>query len=400
MACSAYISLFDDWDLLPAVLAQIAPRVDEIVVVDGAYRWMAPLLQAAGRDPARSDPRVFDALAPWAGKIRLIDGVWADEPAKRAAGFDACRHRWVWRVDADEVLFIDDAALDRHWAGGRAVARMDMPVYVAPGWVRATDAPERQATLFDRHRVSARDHLSYLWLVMRDDEHAALAPADPALISPAPVAFAAHLTHWRSPVTAASRARFYVLNWLRGEGRHVHWDPDFRYTAQAGFTPMLWRVGAERLDEMMLGHRITAGPPDLQALAPSPLTRAQEGLFAPAYGAMLGGLAALNAGLRSRPRALAWGEPYWIDVSTQAAAASLGKSNVLLRFGARINAAHAGLYRILAHAPWQTIDPLTVSFDGPELYLALPPPAAVLRECLTFTAWGEGSKFTRISVRK
>jgi hypothetical protein len=39
---SAYLCLFDDFDLLGPALETIVDRVDEIVVVDGAYRWMLP----------------------------------------------------------------------------------------------------------------------------------------------------------------------------------------------------------------------------------------------------------------------------------------------------------------------------------------------------------------------
>src|SRR5918998_598977 len=101
---SAYLSVFDDWQLLGPSMASIEPLVDEIVVVDGAYAWVAPHLEP-GRDPARSDARVRDVLAPFAGKTRFIEGVWRDEMEKRMAGYAACRGRWVLKADADEIVF-------------------------------------------------------------------------------------------------------------------------------------------------------------------------------------------------------------------------------------------------------------------------------------------------------
>lgn len=59
---SAYLSIYDDWDLLEVALKSIADYVDELVVVDGAYEWMVPYLVATGSDPSRSDKRVYDII--------------------------------------------------------------------------------------------------------------------------------------------------------------------------------------------------------------------------------------------------------------------------------------------------------------------------------------------------
>jgi tetratricopeptide (TPR) repeat protein len=41
---SAYLSVYNDWDILEPALRSIRPFVDELVVVDGGYRWMAEFL--------------------------------------------------------------------------------------------------------------------------------------------------------------------------------------------------------------------------------------------------------------------------------------------------------------------------------------------------------------------
>ena len=51
---SAYLSIYNDWDILAWTLRSIASYVDELVVVDGAYEWMAPDLKGAWpRSPLR-----------------------------------------------------------------------------------------------------------------------------------------------------------------------------------------------------------------------------------------------------------------------------------------------------------------------------------------------------------
>lgn len=77
----------------------------------------------------------------------------------------------MFRIDADEVLFINGEALEEFLASGRAVAEMHMPTYVAPGWLlKPTRLRDRlrkfpaQRVLFDTKKISAEAHLKYLWL--------------------------------------------------------------------------------------------------------------------------------------------------------------------------------------------------------------------------------------------
>lgn len=391
MKASAYLSVFDDWDLLSASIASIAPFVDEIVVVDGAYRWMAPFFAATGRDPAYSDERVRQALAPWGGKLRWINQLWDNEPQKRAAGYAACTHDRIFRVDSDEVLFMDGAALERHLSGGRAVAEMSMPIMVAPKWIRGQPGhpPERQALLFDRTQLGPDDHLAYLWLVLPPEERARLAAPDAARISPDPVAFNAHLTHWRPPASALTRARFYVLNWLRESGHGVDWAPGFRFAEPEGFAPLFAAIPPQRFTDLMMGHRIVAGLPDLagHALLPSPLAPAQDATLAGCFGAFLDGLAALNAGL-TRGRFVATGETCHIDLSTPAARAPFGPDGTVhLAWSQPLAAVVAEADTLLPAPPWVVRTPVPVTLSGKAAQLHLPPAPGALRQVLRVGAW-------------
>ena len=392
MPSSAYLSLLDDGALLGPAIASIAPRVDEIVVVDGAYAWMAPFFTACGRDPACSPPSVRDAMAPWAHKTRWITGVWDNELHKRAAGYGACRHRWIWRVDADEIHRVDEAALDRFLASGHAVGEMEIPLAVTPGLIRARAAAptERTSLLFDSRQIDAWAHLAYLWLVAPAVERDRIGPRRAEAVAPEPIALTAHLSNWRTPAAAAARARFYVLNYWR-EQSAVRPGALLGYDPQAGFGPMLQRVSPAALMDIMLGHAIVAGLPDMAGftLRPMPLPPAQQAALAPLYAAYLAGLAALNAALAAQPRWTEAGDDVHIDLTTAAAAAPFERGGALqFRFDAPLAAARAILSELYPDAPFVREQPAAATVEGGLVRVALPPMAdGALRRVLRLAAW-------------
>jgi len=358
---SAYLSIFDDWELLAPALASIYDRVEEIVVVDGAYRWMAPFFARSGRDPRQSLPEVQAALAAFGPKLRFLNGLWANELEKRIAGFAACRERYVYRIDADEVLFFDDTEIERFLAAPQGVAEMQMPVYLASGLIRGVEGGriECQSFLFDRERIGPAEHCAYLWLVLTAAERAALPAHRHSMVHQTPIAFNAHLTQWRPPRTALARARFYTLNYIR-EHRDATWlsGPPF----ETGLDDASWlkaffqRVSPERYTELLLGQAVTVGWTGLgeSGVRASPLTREQEESFVHLRDAQLAALVALNGGLARERRAMRTANEYLIDLSTTAARGALGARRVVLAFDEPVASIEARRVWIRATPPHQS----------------------------------------------
>jgi hypothetical protein len=355
---SAYLTIFDDWDLLGPAIESVYDRVDEIVVVDGAYRWMAPVFTALGRDPTKSCPEVYRALAPFAAKLRVVTGLWSNEVEKRIAGFKACRNRYVYRVDADEVLFFDDAEIGRFIASGLGVAEMEMPIALAPDLIRATRGAriERQCLLFDSEQISADAHCDYLWLVLTAAEREALPPKRPELFYAEPIAFNVHLTHWRKPNTARNRARFYIMNSMR-EHRSTDWfaisPPDENGDDADWFAAVFERFPAGRLTELFWGEQNTLGWTGLQhfGVRPMPLSVARKAAFAGLFDAQMSGLAELNRGMSHSTTTMRTERPFLIDLSTVATRQALGRgSRVAFLFDEPL----AG---VATHTMWMCADP-------------------------------------------
>jgi len=394
MNLSSYISIFDDWDLLQPSLASVAPIVDEIVVVDGAYEWMTPYLDTMTRKASRSRDEVYDVLATFGKKIRVINGVWRHETHKRQMGYEACAGRYVLRNDADEVMFWDAARFADFQRAGKAVGQMEMPIYVAPARIRAASPAspiERQSFLFDKSQISSWQHLSYLWLVLPEFEQATLEPQNPDAIFAEPVAFTAHLTHWRSPATAVNRARFYVMNYVRGAGA-LPWLRYYNYKPETGFKGLFEIISPTEFDEILLGHDIVAGPPRFEGtvIRASGRPAPSDALFAPHYDDMLAALARLNDDLRHKPRTIANGVQYMIDASTERSLAGMQNGgSVRLVFSEALTSAEVEVSTLGVDGR-TVVAKLPVAMSGRELVFDVPEIAAgeiaMLRRTLAVTA--------------
>ena len=393
MTVSGYLSIYNDWDLLEPALYSVLPVIDELVVVDGGYRWMAAFQTGIGRDPAKSAPQVHDILRRLPIPIRYISGVWPNEIEKRLAGYRACTGRYVLRLDADEILFWDQDALTRFFATGAAAADMEMPAYVAPGWIEGGAAGlPRQACLFDRQQISAEDHLHYLWLVLTADTLPAANARLPVFEDA--IAFNAHLTNWRTPQTAIQRACFYVLNWYRQHG--VPSIPALRSTPLESVAELLEYVSARQFFETMLGNALVAGHFDLggRGLRETPLTRDQEAPLLPLYQNYHTAQTALNRKLRQSPRYFSRDQAICIDITTEASFTEIIRAGeAVFEISAPISAVKSTLHRIVIDDTVAHSERLDCKFDGKITRVTVPynarPELNVIKRVLEIQIWPE-----------
>ncbi len=397
MRISGYLSIYNDWDLLTPALRSVAPYLDELVVVDGAYSWMAPLIRQLGRQPERSQQPVRDALAACGMPVRIIEGVWANEVEKRRAGYAACQGRYVLRLDADEVLFFDAVQLERFLASSSAVAEMEMPNYLAPGFIQGkpdgTPLP-RQAFLFDRQLVSPEQHLHHLWLVLTVD---ALPPAEVLPVFPEVVAFNAHLTTWRTPQTAVQRALFYSLNWSRRHG--ISWIETLKGRPLDDVAALLRYVPANAFLETMLSHRLVSGLFDTagEPMRPTPLSPEQERSLKPLHANFVDAQIALNRELTEQSRHIIQGEPICLDLSSSAGLDVLARHNcITLELFKEPRRAEAVMHYTLPRPPWEVRVQLAAAVLDTTLQITLPGAApetdGFLRRILVLKVWIPGGQ--------
>lgn len=359
--------------------------------------WMTPFFINSGRDPSRSQEAVYEALSTFSPKVRYINGLWNNELEKRIAGYAACVNRYIFRVDADEILFFDNHQLECFFNSEFSVAEMEMPIYVAPGWItmhRGNKKIARQAFLFDSKKITAQSHLDYLWLILPKQEEERRSGPDTTQIFPDPVAFNAHLTHWRPPETAVSRARFYLLNYIRGHGS-IPWLPGYKYTDRDGFSGFFDLIAADTLTDILSGSQIVAQPPDLNDLdlKVTPLSSEQESRFIWLYDQFLDGLKQLNLRYSQRWSAIVRGLAHSIDITRKNAKTCLTDDGILnLIFSEPIAEAKVEVLNFTETSPYiNTISvPFSIDYNMLRCNVSVLPTA--LRQTVLISVWNESMK--------
>lgn len=264
MKISAYMIAHCDDDFLESAIASVIDHVDELVFVDGAYKWIAPFFQASGLDPERSWPRTHDILARFAPKIRYFSGLWDDELHKRSFAYEQCAHDVIIRIDADEILQFDDAAFDGFLESRKGVAQMEIPFMLAPDKERLkmdlTATPRLCAVFKASHFRSPVQHCSYLWLILTAAERQRCGPVVQDYIHEPAVIRTAHLTGLRTPRTSVNRARFYTLQHVRITG-HLGWHYNQKPapSPDAKIMQIMDFMSADDYGSYLEGHDIVSG---------------------------------------------------------------------------------------------------------------------------------------------
>jgi hypothetical protein len=378
---SAYLIIYNDWDFLDISLRSLAPFVDDLVVVDGAYEWMTPFYRGLGKDLDRSEPPVYDAIKASGIPFRVLAGVWPSQIEKRIAGYDACRNRHICRIDSDEILFFNERELGRFFSRG-AVANVDMPTYVAPGWVVASHKKyAAQGFLFDRERVPAAMHLHYLWssVWLNRKNVPEETPFRPYSRS---VGFAAHLTDWRSPEHAARRAEYYNLHWMYT--KRTSWLAELNGENFSDLTKFFDRISPATFHEIMLSSKIA--PQHLRntdRAVPTPLNPSQEVTFADRYQLRNRQLVMLNEKMASEGLCYRKGSPITVDVTDSARALPVTSGDSInFEFSSDVSQPAAELYEVRSDTQCGTTRSLRCRTSGRRVEVHLPPPDASSNQLL------------------
>ena len=374
---SAYLSIYNDADILSKSLDSIREYVNELIVVDGAYTWNASYLQAIGLNPEASERHIYEILEQSNIPYKVIKGIWNSEVEKRIAGYQATSSRFVMRIDADEVILFNDDALNNYFASQCAVAEMYMPNYVAPGLVIGGKslidkyrAFPRQACLFDREKISAINHLQYLWLVLTADELPRSENRKKIFpVFETPIAFCAHLTNWRLVESSILRSSFYNMNWMRKYG--APWIKSIKSSGSFNFDEFFLKIDPKNFLQVMRNSLITQGDIELrttEVLTQSPISIDDEKRFVDIYHQFLFSLEKQSLSLVHDGGIALKNYPFFIDLTSQQVQEKIIQDGkIQLQFSEQIDEVEVRLKVLQTIEPFGTSNDLAFEFDGATL---------------------------------
>ncbi len=261
---SACIIMHDDYDALQEAIEAVLPYIDELVVVDGAYDWIAPFLTALGEDPGRSRSAALDIVNGFRSRVpvKYIAGVWENELRKREALYEAATCDYVYLVDADEIHEFRPDAFAAFHDSPKSVAMAHSPFYADAdhiGFQPGQEPAPNKPVMFKRDRISAKAHASYLWLVLTPEEKAELPERDDQdFFLTEPIAINHHLSHMRSLRTSYNRAAFYNMLSIRGRHRLAWWG-DEAVTPDGVADLILSRLSAGQFYDLLKGNYLALG---------------------------------------------------------------------------------------------------------------------------------------------
>lgn len=378
MSISGYLSIYNDWDMLDDVLDSVVGVLDELVVVDGGYAWMADYLEQTGRDPERSNQAMHDVLARFDLPKKVLTGRWNDEVEKRRAGYEACSGDYVLRVDADEIVHFDyDAVLD-FVRSDCAMAEFIAALCLSPNRVQSTRQGwlPQVGFLFDRARISALEHLRYLWLVLPEELQSLVSRYERQPMYPRAVAYGSHLSLLRSPDAALQRAEFYHLLHARSHG--FPWLGGTAPDRIEDSGTLLNYVSAGAFRESLTWTDIYAGWARLDGtpVVSSPLTAEQEAPVQRHFDRFVASRIDDHRRFRREPRSFLNGHALLFEASAPESIVALsgGTDWMELRIvDGAIAAVNARAHAIVDEEPWERSIALPVTFRGDRLDVSLAP---------------------------
>jgi len=167
--------IYNDFYLLSSIVPLVQPYIAEIVIVDGPYKAMIPLLKktALYYNESSIPAKLKSAITTWQDlgiHVTYIHKEWESEYEKRAAGYDACSSEIVFSLDGDEMIEFKEPVLRKFLADkGKAVGCAATANLVRKnlrfGEVHGNGNLPNKCVLFKKKQISTQQHFAYLWLV-------------------------------------------------------------------------------------------------------------------------------------------------------------------------------------------------------------------------------------------
>ena len=165
MKISAYTILYYDFQFYEDIIKSIYDFVDEIIIVDGPYSYAIDTLKKFNLFyDENNKPEEINNIIKKYSKVKYTYVVCDNEEEKRQIGYNKCSNDLVLLVDTDEFLNIHIDKLN-NFINDRNKFVGCVDIYNMCDFNINYNKMVQKYIIFKKKRISALDHLNYLWLV-------------------------------------------------------------------------------------------------------------------------------------------------------------------------------------------------------------------------------------------
>ncbi|WP_417872065.1 hypothetical protein [Winogradskyella sp.] len=210
------IIIHNDAQMLEKALDSVSDTVDRLIVVDGAYEWVAPFSELNGENPESSSDDLINILEKSRIPYKLFTGVWENESHKRLFSIEQCETEFALLIDSDEVFELDSTLISEFMNSGKAIAECYFPLYYNTDYVGINPnlgGPTRKSALLNLKSYSSQELVDSLFLLVPKNERIGGVTNQKRFDKS--IGTIHHLSIFRYGKEAYRRARFYNLLSMR-----------------------------------------------------------------------------------------------------------------------------------------------------------------------------------------
>jgi hypothetical protein len=210
------IIIHNDAQMLQKALDSVSDIVSKLIVVDGAYEWVAPFSYLNGENAESSSDDLLEILKQSEIPYEVFTGIWKNESHKRLFSIEQCKTDFALLIDSDEVFELDKTLVDEFMCSGKGIAECLFPLYYSPECIGINPnfgGPTRKSALLNLKDFSATEIVDSLFLLVPEDERIKGITNQQRFKKT--IGTIHHLSIFRFGQEAYRRARFYNLLSMR-----------------------------------------------------------------------------------------------------------------------------------------------------------------------------------------
>lgn len=260
--------IHNDSSMLEMALDSAKEFIDDLVVVDGAYKWVAPFCELLGENSYKSSDNLIGILDDSKIPYQYFSGIWDSETHKREFSLQQAKNDFLMLIDSDELFDLDVKEVNNFIESGKAIGDCFFPLYFSPecvGFSTGLKTPPVKAIFLNKRDYGIKSLVNSLFLLVPDGERTKKIANN--LKYKIKLGYVHHLSLFRSDGSGFRRSRFYNLLAMR-VNKKLNSVSSEEFENDEEFFRIINdfdREQMEALNNLFEFHRITAAFPNVKS---------------------------------------------------------------------------------------------------------------------------------------